>query len=226
MLQVAFFLDYDGTLTPLVSNPGEATLSEEARDVVRALALLFPTAIVTGRTKAKAHDFVQIDDLWYPILSCQCCLLACWCQCCLLVPMLPAVLPACMAVPNPTVCRYAGSHGFDIGRGLSDSDFGYTIASSYQPAMDEALEQLAALLADVEGLVIEDNTFSISVHYRNVDEAIRPQVDLAVQEVQCSVVRAAQCSELQYSAVQCRPILVLTVVAGAFHQTYAAQGGR
>lgn len=115
---------------------------------------------------------------------------------CLLVPM----LPACLAAPNPTVRRYAGSHGFDIGRGLSDSDFGYTIASSYQPAMDEALEQLAALLADVEGLVIEDNTFSISIHYRNVDEAIRPQVDLAVQEVQSSVVRAVQCSELQYSA--------------------------
>lgn len=49
---MAFFLDYDGTLTPIVSRPELATMSEEARDVVREVAKLFPTAIVTGRTKA------------------------------------------------------------------------------------------------------------------------------------------------------------------------------
>ena len=64
MIQVAFFLDYDGTLTPIVSRPELATLSEEAREVVRELAKMFPTAIVTGRNKATAHGFVQLDNLW------------------------------------------------------------------------------------------------------------------------------------------------------------------
>eukprot|EP00656_Telonema_subtile_P012797 TRINITY_DN16469_c0_g1_i3.p1 TRINITY_DN16469_c0_g1~~TRINITY_DN16469_c0_g1_i3.p1 ORF type:complete len:1065 (-),score=254.94 TRINITY_DN16469_c0_g1_i3:64-3258(-) len=138
--QVAFFLDYDGTLTPIVSSPELATLSEEAREVVRNLAQKFPTAIVTGRTKATAHGFVQIDDLWY-----------------------------------------AGSHGFDIGRGLSD--FGYSVASSYQPALLEAQEELQKRLGEISGMLIEDNTFSISVHYRNVSETDRPVVEAAVMEV-------------------------------------------
>ena len=85
--------------------------------------------------------------------------------------------------------RYAGSHGFDIGRGLSDNaDFGYSVASSYQPALIEARTELERMLENVEGMLIEDNTFAISVHYRNVSEEERPIVLQYVEEVcVCSV---------------------------------------
>ena len=63
--QLAFFLDYDGTLTPIVENPSEAKLTEEARSVVRALAACHPTAIVSGRARATAQGLVQLDELYY-----------------------------------------------------------------------------------------------------------------------------------------------------------------
>lgn len=40
------------------------------------------------------------------------------------------------------------------------------------------------MLDEVEGMQIEDNIFSVSVHYRNVSEDDRPKVDQAVAEVQ------------------------------------------
>ena len=61
----AFFLDYDGTLTPIVDNPFEARLSEEARSVLRSLAMRYKTAIVSGRARLTAHGLVQLDELYY-----------------------------------------------------------------------------------------------------------------------------------------------------------------
>lgn len=84
---------------------------------------------------------------------------------------------------NAAICRYAGSHGMDIGRGPESAGVGYSVASSYQPALLDAQEQLHRLLDDVEGMLIEDNTFSVSVHYRNVAEEERPKVEQAVTEV-------------------------------------------
>jgi hypothetical protein len=63
--QIAFFLDYDGTLTPIVENPSEAKLSEEARSVVRALSARYPTAIVSGRARATAEGLVQLQGIYY-----------------------------------------------------------------------------------------------------------------------------------------------------------------
>jgi trehalose 6-phosphate phosphatase len=62
---VALFMDYDGTLTPIVNNPDEAFLSEDTRAAVRELAKLFPTAIISGRGREKVEEFVQLDELYY-----------------------------------------------------------------------------------------------------------------------------------------------------------------
>mgnify|MGYP001362027557 CR=1 FL=1 len=62
---LCFFLDYDGTLTPIVDNPFEAKLTEEARSVLRALAAKYKTAIVSGRARTTAHGLVQLDELYY-----------------------------------------------------------------------------------------------------------------------------------------------------------------
>lgn len=61
--QPAVFLDYDGTLTPIVERPELAVLSEAMRAVVRALASRCPVAIVSGRDRADVERLVGIDDL-------------------------------------------------------------------------------------------------------------------------------------------------------------------
>lgn len=62
---VTLFLDYDGTLTPIVNNPDDAVLSNETRQAIKELAKLFPTAIISGRGRAKVEEFVQLAELYY-----------------------------------------------------------------------------------------------------------------------------------------------------------------
>ena len=45
----AVFLDYDGTLTPIVDRPEDAIISESMRDAIRGLAGRCPVVIVSGR---------------------------------------------------------------------------------------------------------------------------------------------------------------------------------
>ena len=63
--QAAAFLDYDGTLTPIVNRPELATLSDAARDVLRRLAARCPVTIVSGRDNAVVSRFVCLDTLGY-----------------------------------------------------------------------------------------------------------------------------------------------------------------
>jgi alpha,alpha-trehalase len=61
----AMFLDYDGTLTPIVSQPEDALLSDEMRDVLRELAGLCRVAVVSGRDRADVEPLVALDELVY-----------------------------------------------------------------------------------------------------------------------------------------------------------------
>ncbi|KAL9274695.1 putative trehalose-phosphate phosphatase J [Drosera capensis] len=63
--QIVMFLDYDGTLSPIVDDPERAFMSDEMRGAVRDVAKHFPTAIVTGRCKDKVYDFVMLAELYY-----------------------------------------------------------------------------------------------------------------------------------------------------------------
>ena len=63
--QLVVFLDYDGTLSPIVSQPEKAFMSEETRRAVQTVAKKFPTAIVSGRAREKVYDFVKLDELYY-----------------------------------------------------------------------------------------------------------------------------------------------------------------
>jgi len=157
--QLAFFLDYDGTLTPIVDNPSEAKLTEEARAVVRGLAASHPTAIVSGRARATAQGLVQLDELYY-----------------------------------------AGSHGFDItgplrrrenqsSAGGSDASgealpsISFRVADSFRPALEEAKARAEEALSGIPGALVEDNTFSVSIHYRMVAEENREKIN----EVVCNL---------------------------------------
>jgi trehalose 6-phosphate phosphatase len=59
----AVFLDYDGTLTPIVDRPEDALISESMRGVVRQLALRCTVCVVSGRDRAVVQQLMGIDDL-------------------------------------------------------------------------------------------------------------------------------------------------------------------
>ena len=62
---LAVFTDYDGTLTPIVSDPDAATLSDHMRDAVGKLSDKATVAIVSGRAREKLRNFVQLPELYY-----------------------------------------------------------------------------------------------------------------------------------------------------------------
>jgi trehalose-phosphatase len=63
--RVALFLDYDGTLTPIVRRPEDARLTDAMRSRLRALSSLSFVAIVSGRDLDDVRSMVGLDDLHY-----------------------------------------------------------------------------------------------------------------------------------------------------------------
>jgi trehalose 6-phosphate phosphatase len=63
--QLAVFLDYDGTLTPIVDEPARALLPDATREAIGILAGSLPVAVVSGRDLADVRRLVGIDGLWY-----------------------------------------------------------------------------------------------------------------------------------------------------------------
>lgn len=61
----ALFLDYDGTLTPIVPHPDDARLSEAMRASLQRLTGLCPVAIISGRDLSDVRQRVGIAGIWY-----------------------------------------------------------------------------------------------------------------------------------------------------------------
>jgi len=59
----AVFLDYDGTLTPIVDRPEDAVISAGMRAAVRRLAARCPVCVVSGRDRPVVQRLMGIDDL-------------------------------------------------------------------------------------------------------------------------------------------------------------------
>ena len=59
------FLDYDGTLTPIVQRPEDALISEEMRDVLSECATKFKVAAVSGRDMDDLKSRINIENLIY-----------------------------------------------------------------------------------------------------------------------------------------------------------------
>ncbi|HYH39358.1 MAG TPA: trehalose-phosphatase [Azospirillum sp.] len=61
----ALFLDYDGTLTPIVDRPERAVLDDATRAAVARLARLCPVAVVSGRDLDDVAAMVGLGELVY-----------------------------------------------------------------------------------------------------------------------------------------------------------------
>jgi alpha,alpha-trehalase len=61
----AVFLDYDGTLTPIVQRPEDAVLEERSRDALRSLADRWPVAIISGRDLGDVKSMVGLPNIVY-----------------------------------------------------------------------------------------------------------------------------------------------------------------
>ncbi len=63
--KTALFLDYDGTLTPIVERPEQADLSPKMRAILKKLAGRCTVAIVSGRGLKDVQERVALEGLYY-----------------------------------------------------------------------------------------------------------------------------------------------------------------
>lgn len=139
--RIAVFLDYDGTLTPIVEKPELATLSAEMRDTLRRVSDTFTTAIISGRQLADVKKLVDIDSLYY-----------------------------------------VGNHGLEI-EGPSSEKIEGGAEATYEQFIDETYQELTKKIGDIDGLLLEHKGFTLSVHYRLVNETTVPRIEFAIDEI-------------------------------------------
>ncbi|XP_062211427.1 probable trehalose-phosphate phosphatase 9 [Phragmites australis] len=141
--QIAVFLDYDGTLSPIVEDPDCAVMTDEMRDAVRGVAEHFPTAIVSGRCRDKVFGFVGLAELYYAGSH-------------------------GMDIRGPTAEPNSSSNHH-----LAPSKAKSVLcqpASEFLPMIEEVYGALVAKVESIPGAKVENNKFCLSVHFRCVDE--------------------------------------------------------
>ncbi|KAG6576668.1 putative trehalose-phosphate phosphatase 4, partial [Cucurbita argyrosperma subsp. sororia] len=119
--KIVVFLDYDGTLSPIVDDPDRAFMSPEVK------------------------EFVKLRNL-----------------------------------------HYAGSHGLDIMAPNSDNEangVSYQPAKKFLPEIQQIKRALEEESRKIEGALVEDNTFCVSVHFRHVHEKDLAKLEKKVETV-------------------------------------------
>ena len=59
------FLDYDGTLTPIVDRPEDAKLSGQVRQTLKELARHCTVAVISGRDLPDVQKLIDLTDIYY-----------------------------------------------------------------------------------------------------------------------------------------------------------------
>ncbi|KAK3040073.1 hypothetical protein RJ639_027799 [Escallonia herrerae] len=177
--RVALFLDYDGTLSPIVDNPDQAFMSNAMRAAVRAVAKHFPTAIISGRSRDKVYEFVGLSELYYAGSHGM------------------DIMGPVRTISNDR------TNGFGSTNKQNYTNLLIPLANKlipfvqyqgkevnlFQPArefvlmIDEVFRTLVEITKDIEGAKVENNKFCVSVHYRNVHEKSWKTVGECVHDV-------------------------------------------
>ncbi|CAI5515620.1 unnamed protein product [Closterium sp. Naga37s-1] len=181
--QVAVFLDYDGTLSPIVDDPDKAYMSSAMRAAVRGVAAHFPAAIISGRGREKVLSFVQLPELYYAGSH-----------------GMDIMLPARKGGEANAEGEGEGNAeengvggGGDGGKGKGGGSKGVHVQGAqsvdekghhvvlFQPAsrfaglMSQVCNELRERLKGVQGAHVENNKFCVSVHFRRVPEELWEQ---------------------------------------------------
>ncbi|KAJ7949574.1 Trehalose 6-phosphate phosphatase [Quillaja saponaria] len=145
--RIALFLDYDGTLSPIVDNPDCAFMSDAMRTAVQKVARYFPTAIISGRSRDKVYEFVGLTELYYAGSH-----------------GMDIIGPVRQSISdNHSNCiRFTDKQGKEVNL--------FQPAGEFLPMIEEVLRLLVESTKDIRGAKVENNKFCVSVHYRNVDE--------------------------------------------------------
>ncbi|XP_057546785.1 probable trehalose-phosphate phosphatase 2 [Amaranthus tricolor] len=141
---VVMFLDYDGTLSPIVDDPELAFMSDKMRSAVSEVAKHFPTAIISGRSRDKVYDFVKLNDIYYA------------------------------GSHGMDIMTPPGKHKSSDGKYQTTLavDKKGNEANIFQPAQEflpeilEIFNELEEETKAIQGVTVEDNRFCISVHLR------------------------------------------------------------
>lgn len=146
--QIVVFLDYDGTLSPIVEDPERAFMSAEMRSTVKDVASCFPTAVISGRSRPKVYDFVQLSELYYAGSH-------------------------GMDIMGPA----NGSDGFRV-KGIKARDKKgndvvlFQPAIEYLPLINKVTTALLESTKAIKGSKVENNKYCVSVHFRRVKEEL------------------------------------------------------
>ncbi|CAL5384143.1 unnamed protein product [Camellia sinensis] len=142
--QIVMFLDYDGTLSPIVEDPDRAFMTKEMRKAVSDVAQYFPTAIVTGRCRAKVYSFVKLSQLYYAGSH-------------------------GMDIKGPA--KDSNNIEVNANANLNDNQgLSFQPAREFLPMIDKVYKVLLEKIKSTPGAKVENNKFCLSVHYRCVDE--------------------------------------------------------
>ncbi|CAA3013191.1 probable trehalose-phosphate phosphatase 2 [Olea europaea subsp. europaea] len=147
--QIVVFLDYDGTLSPIVNDPNRAFMTDPMRSALNDVARRFPTAIISGRSRDKVYAFVKLDDVYY------------------------AGSHGMDIMGPPLQVKY--HHDKYQINAQDEKGKEFTIfqpAQEYLPSIEKMLKELKTRTCNITGAFVEDNRFCISVHYRHVLEEV------------------------------------------------------
>ncbi|XP_054796524.1 probable trehalose-phosphate phosphatase C isoform X1 [Prosopis cineraria] len=154
------FLDYDGTLSPIVNDPDCAFMSEEMRAAVCEVAKNFPTAIISGRSRDKVKGFVKLNNVYYAGSHGMD----------IMAPSMPA--------------RSSDGDHYNMALDTTkDNGVPFQPAKKFLPAIREILKVLENEIKGIQGARIEDNGFCISVHFRQVQEKDYLELEEKVKSV-------------------------------------------
>lgn len=158
--RIALFLDYDGTLSPIVDNPDRAFMSDCMRATVRNVAKFFPTAIISGRSRDKVYNFVGLTELYYAGSH-----------------GMDIMGPVRHSISNdhPNCIRLTDKQGKEVNL--------FQPASEFLPMIDEVFRSLVRCTKEIKGAEVENNKFCVSVHYRNVDEKYWKTIAQCVDDI-------------------------------------------
>ncbi|KAF8008470.1 hypothetical protein BT93_K2211 [Corymbia citriodora subsp. variegata] len=142
--RIVVFLDYDGTLSPIVNDPDLAFMSDEMRNAVSEVSKYFPTAIISGRSRDKVKEFVKLDNVYYAGSH-----------------GMDIMAPTSPLTSDGKCCPQVDQKG---------NEGSFQPAKKFLPAIQEIFAALEEDTGKIEGARVEDNRFCVSVHFRQVRE--------------------------------------------------------